>query len=181
MRTYLSIDLDYWRTSGTPDRFFRRVFNLGLPIFVCPFHEQLLPRINQSGCDRLINVDAHADIVDDPCPLEEGTWANFVTWRHQGAFEWRYRSEDDLAEGYCHGYENPFQVDCCGWKRVTLKCGLGGIPWKAISSVGVCLSTAWLEDAPVGKIVDRLGITRWTRMNLVEQRLHAEPFFYTAA
>ena len=181
MHIYLSIDLDYWCEAGTPDRFFGRVFNLGLPIFVAPFHDQLVDHVNRSGCDRLLNVDYHSDLVDYRSTLSEGSWANFVEWRAAGQFEWRYPAEESIVKGFCHAYESPFEVDCSGWARVQKKCGLGGIPWRSVTAVGVCLSSGWLKQSTIGPVAERLGITRWTRMGLKDQRVNAEPFLFTAA
>ena len=184
MRVYLSIDLDYWCLKGSPDAFFRRVFKLGLPIFVAPFHDQLLHYIDGSDCDTLINVDYHADLIDMPnCwdieRLTEGTWGNFIAWKETGRFIWRYPSEVHRTAGYCHGNSNPFtDPTCCGWHSTRMREGLTAIPWKKIEAVGVCLSTAWLKRAPITPVVDRLGIKRWTRMSLWDQRRYATPFLH---
>lgn len=190
MKVYLSIDLDYWCLSGSPDPFFRRVFKLGLPIFVAPFHDQLLPKINESGCDTVINVDYHSDMVDYPLPAEmmneccltEGSWANFIRWKDTGRFIWRYPSEVHHTDGYCHTDYNPFADPChCGWKSTEMSEGLVGVPWRKIEAIGVCLSTDWLRKAPIEPITNRLGIKKWTRMSLQDQRVNAQPFFYTGA
>jgi len=112
MKTYLSIDLDYWNglRKRSIDAFFKHVFRLGLPIWVAPFHDQLLPHINQHDCNCLVNVDYHSDISDyEPrLRLTEGTWANFVKWKRKGTFIWRYP-----------------QPKCLGCSpRISLSCGV---------------------------------------------------------
>jgi hypothetical protein len=184
MRVYLSIDLDYWCQGKDPAPFFRRVFKLGLPIFVAPFHDQLLSHIDQSSCDTLINVDYHSDLADFPLGenrdlIDEGTWGCFVRWRATGRFIWRHPSKVHRTDGYCHITNNPFDDPSqAGWRSTEMKEGLVGIPWKQVEAVGVSLSTNWLEEAPVEPIVSRLGINRWMRMSLWDQRRYATPFSY---
>jgi hypothetical protein len=177
--TFLSVDLDYFRYGHRPDRFMRKVFNLGLPILVTAQHDQHLEAVNQSGCTALLVVDAHSDLVEPPCDLNEGTWANFVTWKATGNYEWRFPSEDHVVAGYCHAKVSPFEMPCSGWRSVRKKCGLAGIPWDTISHVGICLSSIWLEEAGVGPIVERLGIRSWRKLTYREQKIRCQPFYYS--
>jgi hypothetical protein len=138
----LSIDLDYW--SGSDERsllgFFGHVFDLKLPIFVAPFHDQLLDHINQHPCTHLYQIDFHSDISDFDEPAEdlsldhlnEGTWANFVAWKQTGHFVWRYPSERLMTEGLCYYRRNPFDERASGWQLVTMTRGLSHIPWKTV-------------------------------------------------
>ena len=191
MRTYLSVDLDWWAagTEGSLVYFFAHVFDLKLPICVAPFHDQLLDHINANPCERLINVDYHSDLVDIPTPAEdlsltclnEGTWGNFVAWKQSAAFVWRYpKCIHEPANGFCHCDYDPFKNAChCGWRATKMATGLGCIPWRTVHAIGVCLSSYWLNGAPVQRITDRLGISGWRTVSLKLQR-EQRPFLWTA-
>jgi hypothetical protein len=116
-------------------------------------HHHLLEDINKRAeqLDTVINVDWHSDISDDirsdPLELSEGTWANFIHFRCDGTFIWRYPDEKclDASVGYCHEAVNPFEEpSIAGWKRTRKIQGLARIPWDSICAVGVCLSPFWL-------------------------------------
>ena len=186
MKTYLSIDLDYWNglRRRSIDIFFKHVFQLGLPIWVAPFHDQLLPHINQHDCDTLINVDYHSDISDyEPrrLPLTGGTWANFVKWKKHGTFIWRYPQAECLSHdgGYCHLHKNPFKnAACARWGECLNRAGLRGIPWHTVKAVGVSLSAFWINrrNNPLLPITRVLGIDHWLKWDWIKQRTLAEPF-----
>lgn len=182
MKTYLSIDLDYWngQRRRSIDAFFGHVFALRLPIWVAPFHHQLLPHINQCVCDTLINVDFHSDIAEweRKLSLTEGTWANFVTWRRRGTFIWRHSCWDRWGgeSRYCHWQKNPFKEDVSGWKCVLKQEGLRSIPWHTVQAVGVSLSSYWLrKDNPCRPIIRTLGIEHRLNSDQVMQAIQARP------
>jgi hypothetical protein len=190
MKTYLSVDLDYWAegTRAGAEHFFAHVLDLKLPIFVAPFHDQLLEHINANSGTHLYQIDYHSDITDLAEPaldlslddLNEGSWANFVEWKESGRFVWRHpKISLEPGDGYCHDRNNPFEKDCSGWRETRRATGLGCIPWKTIHAVGVCLSSDWLRGAPVQRITDRLGISAWRNMSLKSQRKQ-RPFLWTA-
>ncbi len=191
MKTFLSVDLDFWSASTERSLigFFGHVFSLNLPIFVAPFHDQLLNHIDDHPCDQLINVDFHSDIVELAAPAEdldleelgEGNWANFVTWKQTGHFVWRYPREDRIHDGYTHSLYNPFKGDHSGWRSTRMVRGLGRLPWASIRAIGVCLSSNWLNGAPVRPITERLGIGRWAMMDVWTQKAMAKPFLWSAA
>jgi hypothetical protein len=199
---YLSIDLDFWRyhtTERSAIRFFDRVFALKLPIFVAPFHDQLLSHIDESGCNVLINVDAHSDLGNMPLPgvdmplrhLTEGSWGNFISWKATGKFIWRYPDQRRVFDGYCHDqpWGNPeddtrnplLHPELAGWRQTSMRHGLSGLPWKSIRAVGVCLSAYWLGGAPIHRITDRLRISQWRRLPERLQRRTLRPFLWAAA
>ena len=187
MRTYLAIDLDYW--NGLPrqsiNAFFARVFRLRLPIWVAPFHHQLLPHINQNPCDQLINVDYHSDICEcGDLPLNEGTWGNFVKWRKHSTFIWRYPDQRCLSRGtgYCHSDKNPFEdATCTDWRCLKQE-GLRNLPWSTVKAVGVSLSWNWIEGSnPCVPITKILGIARWLEWTSTEQEEQARPFLWPLA
>lgn len=191
MNVYLSIDLDYWngqRSRGI-NRFFSRVFDLRLPIFVVPSHDQLLEHINSHPeCDCLINVDYHSDVVDrvesksQRNELTEGSWVSFVRWRNRASYVWRYPDEMCRShnEGYCHldaPGKNPFENPrVSGWREAREIRGVRGLPWDSVIAVGVSLSPIWLFKSPVARVVGGLGITRWRGLDFLE-RAKALSFF----
>jgi len=182
MRTYLSIDLDYWNglQRRSIDTCFGHVFQLGLPIWVAPFHHQLLPHINQCDYDTLINVDFHSDIAEQGWGQSptEGTWANFVKWRRHGTFIWRHSRWGRWGgeTRYCHWQRNPFKEDVSGWKCVLKQEGLQGIPWHTVQAVGVSLSTFWLsKDNPCRPITQALGIEHGLGLDQLMQAIQARP------
>lgn len=193
MKTYLSIDLDYWNggSKKSINAFFAHVFGLELPLWIAPLHHQLVPDINHyPHCDTLINVDYHSDIsdVDDrhPFPLTEGTWANFVLWQRRGTYIWRFPHTDCLTpdSGYCHLNANPFKnAACTNWRRVIQRQGLSGIPWHTIKAIGISLSSFWVEKwrNPLVPITERLGIRHWLDLDSTEQALVAKPFLRKVA
>lgn len=183
-RVYLSIDLDYWRftqTNAGCTRFFRQVFACELPVFVALHHHHLLRDINArvDDLDAVLNVDFHSDLVDNlpdcfgPTPLNEGTWANHVAFRHRGNFEWRYPSKVCLkcGVGYCHDSKNPFQPrksrQVCGWKSATHQQHLRKIPWEQIAAIGVCISPTWMPHGfrYVEFPMNALGAWGWVGRN----------------
>jgi hypothetical protein len=194
MKAYLSIDLDYWShsTERSALHFFDRVFALNMPIWVAPFHDQLLPHIEQSDCNTLINVDFHSDLAELALPakdmlvggLNEGTWGNYVSWKDKGKFIWRYPDHNRIRDGYCHEYPgyDPFKNPCyAGWRATSMLQGLSSLPWRSIRAVGVCLSAYWLRGAPIQKITDRLQISQWRKLPERLHRRSLHPFLWVAA
>jgi hypothetical protein len=183
--TYLSVDLDYWwqcHRRRDVDSFFSHVFSLHVPIFVAPFHDQLLEHINQSKYDHIINVDYHSDICDYApwMRLNEGTWANFVQSRSH--FDWRYPTEACLSmnSGYCHDEVNPFEKpEAARWCKTTCQQGLRSIPWRDITAVGVCLSKDWLDGNYycLMNVLKTLQIKEWLEISSLDQRLCIRPRF----
>ena len=77
MHSYLSIDLDYWRNEKNDQestKVFKKVFSLGLPLYVVKTHEQLLSHINRSRYDVIYNVDYHSDIFGFHSKEERAKW-----------------------------------------------------------------------------------------------------------
>jgi hypothetical protein len=174
MKAYLSIDLDYWSHSRNARRsctdFFKRVWELKLPIYVAMFHHHLLPHINASGCDTCINVDYHSDLADLHADrvlnFNEGTWGNFVDWRLDGTFIWRFPLERCLhsSTGFCHQFLDPFLTQVSGWKVTERTLRLARMPWSNIKAIGVSVSPDWLGDLKaLSEPLTRLQIRHWPR------------------
>lgn len=159
---YLSVDLDYWCRHQSPDhcdKFFDKVFGLGLPILVCVSHHHMMLDIETSGCDELWNIDWHSDLPDETSvvmdELNEGTWGAFISWRHTGTFVWRFPSDACLTNagwgGYCHADDcNPFTDKMqTKWSKAILRRGTAAIPWHRVKRIGVVMSPYWVGKLSV--------------------------------
>jgi hypothetical protein len=124
MKTYLSIDIDYWNlgTSRDLDRELNSLLRLAnnIPIIAVMNHQQLLPIINTSGANHLVNIDEHSDLTAcDVNELECGTWVSYVTWRRTGTYLW-IRSQKGTAYGSCNGEDNSWNKGN-DWKKAESK------------------------------------------------------------
>ena len=174
MKTYLSIDLDFWNDRPTNDclEFMKKIKATGLPIRIVDDHADLLPFINKSGCDCIINLDYHSDISNNikvsgknfkskkkKCSKEKhilpklncGTWANWVDNRNTYIWMHPFNVRFDLA--LCHEPKiddySPFcNPSVAGYKSVT-KISLHNLPsWilNNVVDIGIACSYKWLED-----------------------------------
>jgi len=129
MATYLSIDVDYWQYKEY-HKAKKQLENLlqhrrNIPTIVVMNHQQLLPYVNSSGADTLVNIDEHSDLCSrDVNSLDCGSWVSFVKWRHSGRYMW-YRNRHNDSFGNCNLREWNYQ--CQKWD--------GGSDWKKTSSV----------------------------------------------
>jgi hypothetical protein len=140
MKTYLTIDLDYW-VAGTPDAaFLRRVVKrLGNDVSCAVHHHHILAHVAAyHRASRLINIDAHSDL---PPPivvgeyeedqvrlhnqLNTGSWAICVDWPHRELFSWVAPDEHSLHEGqivrpwdYGGRFCDTEQMDEGRWERL---------------------------------------------------------------
>lgn len=160
MKTYLSVDLDYWdkaRHRKACTRFIRQVLDLKVPTLVVLNHDEMWGDVNRSGCRRVEHVDYHSDVADYPesctegckdcvqCKdmiFDEGTWLSFVRWRKQGELLWRFPTWKCYRNGWgtCHGVRDPFKQPVSGWGIIGLRHGLQGIPWDDVTRVGIAVS-----------------------------------------
>ncbi len=161
MKTYLSIDIDYWNGLSIQSilRFFENLLALSCPLLLVNDHHSLLHDMNQSDCDTLINVDYHSDVSDQPDTLNCGTWGNFVNWQHRGTFVWRYPSKECVRYGgwggYCHEKHNPFEEPITQWAKIRKQQGICHLPWSTIHRIGVAWSLDWLHDNHLGQLADQ--------------------------
>lgn len=171
-KIYLSIDLDYWSYHKDPNKssklFLKEIAKLNKPIFVVNSHERLIPHIDESKCNCLINIDYHSDLTDGfkknkylvtdannkEIPFTEGTWGNFVCWQNKGTFVWVYPSYKDCVKkeyGLCHcGNNDPFVTKQTNWKqtkRYAFAKNIVSDPkiMKHIEAIGICTSYNWLQ------------------------------------
>ena len=175
MCSYLSIDVDYWRNydidkaSKEMDRFFQRIVNLKVPIYVVKDHEELLKDVNTYQFDTLINMDFHSDItsyIDHKDGIYEfhqlsnsyvrgdlncGTWVNFVENRKNSEFLWIYPQEDCFQEeGRCEDIKDFWDTpnsDYHNWAQITCQKGWSEyIRWSKVRAVGIAISPFFLFD-----------------------------------
>ena len=158
---YLSIDLDYWTCLKTfsieeCNEFIKRIKDVESDKFIFVFsHEDLLTDINESDCNSLVNVDFHSDLAnyDDNLLLNEGTWVNFVSWKNEGKFSWRFPSNNLKSLGCCHDSSvNDFsELNCknTGWKKIESIKGTKNISWSKVRRVGISLSPDWIQTPRV--------------------------------
>jgi hypothetical protein len=184
MRSFLSIDLDYWKNHNSDDhsfRFMRKVFRLGLPVRLVQDHEEMLEQLNASRYDVVYNVDYHSDIFGfrDKKDLTEwksknskpecGSWAIFVDWSMTSTFHWMYphaycytHDNDYSNSGVCwtNLHDNPYLGGVLKtWKELRRSKGVARIDWQSIEAISVCLSPDWKATKPIIRAGALLGMS----------------------
>jgi hypothetical protein len=162
-KTYLSIDLDYWKKF--PSGFLNRIIALNVPTAIAVEHHSLIGYVNSFGkCLRLINIDRHSDLcgnVDKKEYMNCGTWGAYVKWRkHEGSsFTWSYpenkcrKGKTNLTGCWCDSEEddNPFFAEdpkpLCGWESVSFRLSpiIKQEELDSVQAVGICVSPDYLE------------------------------------
>lgn len=180
-RIHLSIDLDFWAGSNFPigpaELFLEYVFKAVDRLRVYESHEQVLPQVNGSGCNILINLDFHSDFYmgspdpnDNPENAGDGDWVDFVSWRKNGSFFWLPPCNDHLlpyGAGRCDRlwHRSPWPqppIEHNQWKRVGyLLDPRTQIRWQDVQDVSVAISPDYLDTTPLSEdgIWNLLGIT----------------------
>ncbi len=163
MKTYLSIDMDYWN-GRTPAYTRRSLFSLlkrlkkrRVPMMACMNHQQMLNHVNDSSARRLINLDTHSDLSQSVVTmLNCGTWVSYVKWRQQGEFIWCHRRT--IREGDCSSWGNGKRIflnngninnTVSDWKKVKrTKMLLPNYRYLTTHTVaaGLVLSPDFIED-----------------------------------
>lgn len=160
MKSYLSIDLDYWGmqeddTVSSLSSFIDKSISIEVPIKVYDTHEKILNHLNRYDVDHLYQVDYHSDVCeDDVKEIEEGTWANFYKYRNNCVFEWRYPSFKKCFQerwGRCDSsqsedYVGPWPKHFFPYKQVIRRQGLKNIRWNTIQAIGISVSREWYGD-----------------------------------
>lgn len=175
---FLSIDIDYWAMyyhglnchSNVMINYLNKILNLSLPTHIVVEHQEMLPFVNKSGCDFLINLDYHSDITDSTERLQkefnEGTWINYVNENQRKTFLWIYpekvcydSSINVIGRGRCDVKHNPFtnkSLEVCGWEKTHRR--LRRLPTKQelkrVKEVGICLSPEWSHPFDIEKAVE---------------------------
>lgn len=169
--TYLSIDLDYWMhsESNVMYSYLTKIINMGLPIDVVKYHNEILEYINnRDEITRVLNMDFHSDIGDlhlDECnerQFNEGTWVNYVNLTKKKEYIWYYPDDSSLTQhtGYCHIEDNPFESYfplTYGWNKIKKRKGTPSrFNLLRVSRVGICVSPNWLNIDVGTDVVDFL-------------------------
>jgi hypothetical protein len=167
MKTYLSIDLDFWfDPTRAREQLILLMQRLGKrPITAVMNHQQMLAAVNASNAQRLINIDAHSDLAESSVmKLNCGTWISYVKWRTEGAYIWI--RPDAGFHNSCNGDDRAIWNAGTDWKysvsrhisRRNLK--LTTYLHDCVE-VGICMSPAYAPSEVVEvfrEIVDRYGI-----------------------
>lgn len=131
-RIFLSIDIDFYSfdKKGYRNRNndFSILANCKNPIKCYTNHNHMLPYINSSQYDELINIDAHNDLalfdehnIKNTTHVDIGTWVDFVKWRKTGKYTWihPYKTNKNLIHyGDCSG--NTLQEICNDYTNIKL-------------------------------------------------------------
>ena len=106
MKTFLSIDMDFWndwtRVGSIYNYLDRLCFDIqksGIPMTAVMNHQQMLSLANESKARRLINIDKHSDLADTKIDrLNCGTWVSYVKWRSEGQYLWFHKHAEFMGD-----------------------------------------------------------------------------------
>lgn len=187
-KIYLSIDLDFWnhRERSFPHefRFLTQVAKIAKTLdkgcfVMVDSHEELLPYVNKSGCNTLINVDFHSDLSNRfdsdkkqkyaVCGKREhlncGNWVTYVDFKDTGEFIWIHpHSGKNIYSGFCHYPEsnrhNPFvRPYLAGWenaRKIRDSHPENIIDWKSVTHIGFSVSHDWTVDGRQFEIAEKV-------------------------
>jgi hypothetical protein len=165
MATYLSLDLDFFNAAGKQvepvffglvEKHLKQVGEFvkrtGTPCVAVMNHQQMLPFVDESGCDTLLNVDTHSDLADTGVnEFSCGTWVSYVKWRATGKYVWQHGYS--AYHGDCSSFSNLYRPrpgrqrgEMSGWRFAT-HVQNRQMPrlTSAIKSIGVCLSPSYVD------------------------------------
>lgn len=157
MKTYLSIDLDYWLGSSYNDpedlstlgSVLNAVKHVGNTLMVDE-HQNILDHINSIEPDKIIHIDFHQDIAyphkrEPEIELHCSNFFYYVNNRKDIDYEWFYPEKDCASlqhrNGLCVNYTNPLSKDNWIFNAQKHKKGLPPIKeLKSVSAVGFAAS-----------------------------------------
>jgi len=153
MQTFLSIDLDFWlglkadRVDRDLNRIVRHCRHRNIPVAAVMNHQQMMPAVSASPARRLLNVDAHDDLIIEPESLGCGSWVSFVEWAPQGTYEWIRRGS--LFIGSCDGRIRwRSRNHGTNWNRIRAR-KLREFPFEELQNdiveVGLCMSPGYCD------------------------------------
>jgi hypothetical protein len=111
MKTYLSIDLDFWNyfvafNCFIPDPWSKiaTLLTLNIPILVVENHDELTEHANSFGIDKLVNVDYHDDLGDgtEEHSLSCANWPLHLMNTGRISYIWRHPHSEDIVPGLCN-------------------------------------------------------------------------------
>lgn len=111
MKTYLSIDLDFWNYHVAfdviiPDPWSKiaSLITSRVPIFVVKNHDELIDHANKYSPDKIINVDFHDDLGDGERTSKPScaNWPMFVRNAGDIRYIWRHPHVGNIAPGICN-------------------------------------------------------------------------------
>jgi hypothetical protein len=184
MKTYLSIDMDFWNYVSCFDVFvpspvciMRDIVSSGKSIFAVDSHHELLDDINSGKYEKIINVDYHDDLGDGS--FSGPTCANWpLHAKHIKKYIWRHPHpiSDGIYRGICNpegrfpsvtAEDYPPKVNKT-WREERFsfrKSMFFGFPVdriiKSADSIGICFSSIYL----VGSHEDVFDAIRLIYMN----------------
>jgi len=165
--TYLTVDLDYWDVARSPCArgVVKRVLDLNIPTSLFLDHHLVLRDFSGRSAEfsKLINVDQHDDLAGDTAdPLNEANWVNYVPFRKNAVYEWRFPREEfaccDGHDGgftwylnrrfrgaYSRAFHRDHRLSVCGWKEIRRVEGLSRINYTKIAKASFVLSPAYVS------------------------------------
>lgn len=161
---YLSIDIDYWLNRANSERIASSYLDKvalscaahSVPLRAVMNHHQMLPLVDASGADTLVNIDMHSDLADSTVrDLNCGTFVSYVSWRRTGHYHWI--QGDVIRDGECNpndpiwsrnGRHNVGITDWASLQRTFTQTApdpltLIGVRSPRCVGVGVCLSPSY--------------------------------------
>lgn len=118
-KVFLSIDIDFWNpfwkenqsemAARYLDRVARHCRKNNIPLTAVMNHQQMLPLVNGSGANRLVNLDTHSDLTDPQTDkFSCGSWVAYVKQRRKSTYHWIHA--DSVSQGECNGGDPIFDV-----------------------------------------------------------------------
>lgn len=120
-----------------------------IPTVAVMNHQQLLPYVNDSGANHLINIDYHSDLNNITVrELHCGSWVSYVKWRTSGKYTW-IRPEKDPSRGRCENFGTRWN-SYTDWKsaRSVIEPPAKFRPTKFLPGcvgIGLCMSPAFIN------------------------------------
>jgi hypothetical protein len=187
MTTFLSIDMDYWNDLEDNAEIALENLNLilkscntsNIPLSAVMNHNQMLPLVNKSNTNQLINIDYHSDLAtNDVSELNCGTWVSYVKNRKKSKYKWLHCSY--YSFGDCNGsypifkgiskiekkFENEARVDWFKYSHreidITVFDYKKIFNKESVKQVCLCLSPAY-TDTEIQKV-----FTKWRKSNNID-------------
>jgi hypothetical protein len=185
MKSFLSIDVDYWYDPKAAHAgltsVLKRARRRGLPLCAVMNHQQLLSIVSASEARQLVNVDEHSDLTSsDIDELSCGTWVSYVKWRQEGKYLW-VRGYPSTTHGNCNGDKDWYEGSDWGLTRTLYnpEANVGRFVNASCVGVGLCQSPEFARAAVQDvfrDLVKAYGVPyKKGRMNEFRQRRALRP------